>query len=392
MSYYVANRGRASSPSSTRLTKLAITGSGTASALYAGYSAWNAEQAQKPQMEYLSMPHTRAATCHLIPKEGDVLVSNLREPMLTLLEDGSPGVHDTLIAACDPQRYKGLGVENWEEHGSCAENLVLALKELNDRAGLKGAKGVGADVTVNAVPAPLNLFMNIPWTDDGALEFAEPSKKAKEGDFVRLRAERDVVVVMSACPQDVLAINAKEPKDGHFIVEDDEGVDEVQQATATGKPSASAAKEDAKKSDKPKGTPRKLNAAPRKDSASTAASKEGENGEAKKTSSASVPAPKKPAATSSPSPSSSAAAAAPAPAAPAAAKKASNDASEAKSNGSGTATPPTEKKKPRKLERKPKTAGSAAPAAAPKPAAPAQKTDAAKPDASKGDAAKTDAS
>lgn len=199
----------------------ALTGSGYAGSAYAGYSAWNAANApNQPPMEFMSMPHSRAATLHLVPKVGDTMVSNLREPMMTMVEDTGPGVHDTLMAACDPARYKGLGIDKWEEHGSCAENLVLALNELNERAGLKGAKGVGADVTINNVPAPLNLFMNIPWDDEGDLGFKAP--KSKEGDYVRLKAERDVVVVMSACPQDILDINNKKPADGHFIVEEAE--------------------------------------------------------------------------------------------------------------------------------------------------------------------------
>ncbi|KAF2770557.1 hypothetical protein EJ03DRAFT_382013 [Teratosphaeria nubilosa] len=199
----------------------ALTGSGYSGSLYAGYQAYNAAHAKDaPAMEFMSMPHCRAATLHMRPKVDDVLVSNLREPMLTLVEDTSPGIHDTLIAACDPARYRGLGVEEWMEHGSCAENLVLALKELNERAGLKGAKGVGADVTINNVPAPLNLFMNIPWDDEGDLGFKAPKNKA--GDYVRLKAERDVVVIMSSCPQDILDINNKKPTDAHFIVEDDD--------------------------------------------------------------------------------------------------------------------------------------------------------------------------
>jgi uncharacterized protein YcgI (DUF1989 family) len=188
--------------------------------MYAGYQAWNAQKALAPQMEFMSMPHCRASSCHLRPRVNDTLVTNVRQPVLTIVEDTSGGVHDTLIAACDPSRYKELGVENWEQHGSCAENLVLALKELNDRAGLKGNKGVGADVTINSVPAPLNLFMNIPWDDDGDIAFASP--KSKKGGFVRMKAERDIVVVMSACPQDVLEINARKPTDAHFIVEGEE--------------------------------------------------------------------------------------------------------------------------------------------------------------------------
>lgn len=197
----------------------ALSGAGYTSSLYAGYSAWSGGNAEAPPtMEYLSMSHTRAANYHLAPRLNDVLVSNLREPMLTVVEDTS-GVHDTLISACDPSRYRQLGVEKWSEHGSCAENLVLALKELNERAGLKGPKGIGADITVNTVPPPLNLFMNVGWTPQGDLNF-EPSK-AKKGDYVRFRAERDVVIVMSACPFDVRVIKPEQIQDAHFVVEEE---------------------------------------------------------------------------------------------------------------------------------------------------------------------------
>jgi uncharacterized protein YcgI (DUF1989 family) len=212
------------------------------------------------QMEYLSMPHTRASTLHMVPRVNDVLVSNLREPMLTFIEDTSSGVHDTLIPACDPQRYKALQIEDWEQHGSCAENLVLALKELNDRAGLKGPKGVGASVTVNSVPAPLNLFMNIPWQGDkGDLSFEAP--KGKEGDYVRFKAERDIVVIMSACPNDVQEINKGQSKDGHFLVEHaDDSEDEEAPADKKKSDNKTDKKPDDKKSDDKadKKKPRKL--------------------------------------------------------------------------------------------------------------------------------------
>jgi hypothetical protein len=161
--------------------------------------------------------HTRASTLHMSPRVNDTLVSNLRAPLMTLVEDTSPGIHDTLIAACDPQRYKELGVEKWETHGSCSENLVLALNEINEKSGLKGSKAIGRDVTVNSVPAPLNLFMNIPWTQKGDVSFEAPT--GKRGDYVKFRAERDLVVVMSACPQDILDINGRKPMVAHFVVE-----------------------------------------------------------------------------------------------------------------------------------------------------------------------------
>ena len=48
--------------------------------------------------------------------------------MLTITEDTTDGVHDTLIAACDAARYRELGGE--EGHRNCADNLVEGLGAL----------------------------------------------------------------------------------------------------------------------------------------------------------------------------------------------------------------------------------------------------------------------
>ncbi|KAK4545890.1 hypothetical protein LTR36_002454 [Oleoguttula mirabilis] len=318
-------------PALTSLTGFAAaTGSGYGGALYAGYSAWNSTHAgDAPSMEFMSMPHSRAATLHMRPKVNDTLVSNLREPMLVLVEDTSPGIHDTLMAACDPQRYKGLGVDDWEHHGSCAENLVLALKELNERAGLKGAKAIGADVTINVVPAPLNLFMNIPWDDDGDLGFMAP--KGKEGDYVRLKAERDMVVVMSACPQDVLEINAKKPTDAHFLVENPE-------ENTKEKPKAQPAKK--------RPPPKKIGSSRSPSVATTEAGGDDKSAPAKKPVPKRAPPPKKPAGTTEPAPQKK-----PAPKAVQPPKK-----TPAEGETNGEAPAPAEKKKPRKLAPRPKPA------------------------------------
>ncbi|KAF2815430.1 uncharacterized protein BDZ99DRAFT_459296 [Mytilinidion resinicola] len=208
----------------------AASGSGTASSLYAAYSAYtklSPKSSNLPPMEYLSLPHTRASSHRLVPQAEDTLLTNLRTPILTLIEDTTTGAHDTLTAACDASLYATLGVEKAAEHGSCAENLVLALKELNEKAGLQGEKAVGADVTVNIAPTPLHLFMNAPIEVDSAEEgsgakgvtfkIAEPAGKKRT--FVRFRAERDVVVVMSACPMDVGSQNGGKCMAANFVVE-----------------------------------------------------------------------------------------------------------------------------------------------------------------------------
>ncbi len=141
--------------------------------------------------EFMSMEATRATILKLIPSVGDALYTNNRRAILTVMEDTSPGIHDTLIAACDRHRYTLLGVEGY--HDNCTDNLSAAMAEL----GLKEPE----------TPSPLNMFMNIPWTEDGALSFEETV--SRPGDYVVLRAEMDLIIAFSACPQDILPINGR---------------------------------------------------------------------------------------------------------------------------------------------------------------------------------------
>ncbi|MDE0238671.1 MAG: DUF1989 domain-containing protein [bacterium] len=90
------------------------------------------------------------------------------------------------------------------DHDNCADNLSQAMSEL----GLRETH----------TPSPLNLFMNIPWQDDGGLAFETPL--SAPGDHVLLRALMDCVVAMSACPQDVLPVNGlnRQPTEAHFEI------------------------------------------------------------------------------------------------------------------------------------------------------------------------------
>jgi len=153
--------------------------------------------------EFMSNEHTRAHSLHLVPKVGDVLRTNRRRPILTLTEDTSGGVHDTLIAACDRYRYAFLGVQG--HHDNCTDNLLAGMASLG--------------LTPPEVPSPLNLFMNIPWSADGSLGFAAPPRPVP-GGHVRLRAEMDLVIAFSACPQDILPINGTTGRtvEAHFTI------------------------------------------------------------------------------------------------------------------------------------------------------------------------------
>ena len=152
--------------------------------------------------EFMSMEHTRATLTRLVPKAGDGLYTNRRRKILTMTEDTSRGDHDTLMAACDSERYILLGVK--EYHDNCTDNLFAAMQSLG--------------LVPPECPSPLNLFMNIPWTPNGKLSFDPPT--SKPGDFVTLRAELDCIVAMSACPQDILPINgaSRQIHDLHYQV------------------------------------------------------------------------------------------------------------------------------------------------------------------------------
>jgi uncharacterized protein YcgI (DUF1989 family) len=152
--------------------------------------------------EFMSMEHSRATHHHMIPRVGDALLTNRRRPILTLTEDTAGGIHDTLMAACDRYRYEELGHDGY--HDNCTDNLAAGL--------------VALGLTPPETPSPLNLFMNIPWTAEGELSF-DPSVSTPSS-FVVLRAEMDLIIAFSACPQDILLINGIgcTPTEAHFEV------------------------------------------------------------------------------------------------------------------------------------------------------------------------------
>jgi uncharacterized protein len=150
--------------------------------------------------EFMSMEHSRVAIGRIIPGIGDTLVTNKRRPILTMVEDTSGGIHDTLFAACDRWRYEMFGCT--EYHDNCTDNLAAGLAAL----GLEPPE----------TPAPLNLFMNIPVIDGNRVEMRPPV--STPGSYATLRAEMDCIVAFSACPQDLVPNNGLDmrPTEAHF--------------------------------------------------------------------------------------------------------------------------------------------------------------------------------
>jgi uncharacterized protein YcgI (DUF1989 family) len=153
----------------------------------------------------LSMSHTRMALGRINPRENDELVDDLRQPMLRIVYDDSNSTHDTLIPPCDPQRYRLLGHEG--HHASCVDNFLMAITPY----GYPRPRHV---------PDALNLFMEVPIDAGGELSL-KPSV-APAGSRVVVEALRDLLLVLSACPQDLVAINGadKHPRLIDIFVED----------------------------------------------------------------------------------------------------------------------------------------------------------------------------
>lgn len=166
----------------------------------------------------LSMAHTRMANGRLAVQAGDTLVGSDREPLLVVESDTIGSRHDTLIPACDAARYRQLGAVG--HHASCAANFVEAVQKL-------------ALPVPSQVPQPLNLFMNVPVGPDGSLGIEPPV--SRPGDRVTLRVVRPLVLVLSACPQDLAPTNGAhhEPRDVelHVLPALDPAPDEALAAT-----------------------------------------------------------------------------------------------------------------------------------------------------------------
>ncbi len=135
--------------------------------------------------EWLSPMHSWATTFCVKPREGDVLISRFRRPMLKMIKDGANGVHDMMIAACDQFRYEFFGHKG--PHPSCAENLTVSMR----RMGFE----------IDVIPQPVNFFTNTVIERDGRL--VSPPNPVPPGAHVELEALMDLICVVSSCPFDL---------------------------------------------------------------------------------------------------------------------------------------------------------------------------------------------
>jgi uncharacterized protein YcgI (DUF1989 family) len=145
--------------------------------------------------ECLSAQHTRVHMGAIYPAAGWTFVTSRRRPILRFVDDTSPGMHDCLVAACDSARYELLGAE--PGHASCEDNLRAEARK--------------QDLPVTFAPQPINVFAKFRVYDGGRLELEECVSQA--GDAATFELLMDGIVVVSACPQDIIAFQPGGPTD-----------------------------------------------------------------------------------------------------------------------------------------------------------------------------------
>ena len=162
--------------------------------------------------EHYSLTHTIQAQAALYLGVGTRLMSSEGRTMLTLVAD-TCGRHDTLGGACASESNSVRYAPEKKYMHSCRDNFLIALARLDQHT----CSGMGKrDLAPN-----INFFMNVPVTPEGGLTFEDGL--SAPGKYVELRAEMDVLVLVSNCPQLNNPCNAYNPTPVRFVVWDRQG-------------------------------------------------------------------------------------------------------------------------------------------------------------------------
>jgi len=151
--------------------------------------------------ERYSAQDTVSAQGNLFLREGTVLRSNEGRPMMTIAAT-SVEYHDTIGGACSCESNTLRYGHHTKSQHACVENFL----EANLTEGRSKR-----DIVSN-----INFFMNVPVESDGALGIVDGI--SAPGLTVDLRADMDVIVVVSNCPQINNPCNAFNPTPVRMIV------------------------------------------------------------------------------------------------------------------------------------------------------------------------------
>ena len=148
-----------------------------------------------------SAPDTISAQGNIYLSQGSVLRANTGDALMTLVHD-EVGRHDTIGGACSKEsnslRY---GHHTVHQH-ACVENFL--------------AEGANWGLGKRDLVSNINFYMNVPVEADGALGIVDGL--SAPGLSLTLRADRDVLVLVSNCPQINNPCNGFNPTPVRMIV------------------------------------------------------------------------------------------------------------------------------------------------------------------------------
>jgi aminomethyltransferase len=147
----------------------------------------------------ISTTVTRALCDGLFPLVGQAYVDGDGNPLLTVLED-DVGRHDTFGVACNREYYAAFGQP---DHPNCTDSFNRELAPFG--------------YAPRRFWEPVNLFYNTVIGSDLRIVEVRPPL-SKPGDHVVFRAETDLVVSASACPDDISLTNGGRPTPVAFRV------------------------------------------------------------------------------------------------------------------------------------------------------------------------------
>lgn len=154
--------------------------------------------AEDPADRY-SAANTIKVAANIFVGLGTVLLSDLARPLFTVVAD-TCGRHDTIFGCCSAENnFARYGVPDTP---SCRANFLSIFPKF----------GLGPAHLVSNV----NLFMSVPVGADGAAQIVDGH--SEPGSHVALRAERDVIAVLSNCPQVLNPCNGYAPSPIRVVV------------------------------------------------------------------------------------------------------------------------------------------------------------------------------
>jgi urea carboxylase-associated protein 1 len=153
--------------------------------------------------ERYSATETIRAQGNIYLTTGTALVSSEGRPLLTIVAD-TCGRHDTLGGACSAESNQVRYALDKKTMHNCRDSFLLALAQH------------GWGMTKRDLPSNINFFMNVPVTPKGALTFEDGV--SAPGRYVEMKAEMDVLVLISNCPQLNNPCNAYNPTPVRLLV------------------------------------------------------------------------------------------------------------------------------------------------------------------------------